>query len=290
VAEDLTPQEPQSAADYDDRTTTAVKTVLVEIGQILGSFRGKFAVIGGAVPWLLLNNADMPHVGTLDLDLGLDAEALGDGEYAMLVEALMGHGYQQREELRRFQLVRQVPASDGGAPINVVVDFLMPRDADIAKNVPPLIENFAVQRADGADLATHFYEMVAVSGTMPAGGTNRVEIAVCSIPALLAMKGYAIEHRHKQKDAYDIYYCVRNYPGGIEALAEACRSVLEQKSGDAGYRFIAGKFETAESYGPTSVRRFVEETEVLGERTPEQWQQDAFGQVDAWLRVLGLRE
>lgn len=290
MAEDVSPQEPQSAADYDDRTTTAVKTVLVEIGQILGSFKGKFAVIGGAVPWLLLDNEDMPHVGTLDLDLGLDAEALGDGEYARLIEALMGHGYQQREGLRRFQLVRQVPASDGGLPIDVVVDFLMPRDVDIVKNVPPMIDNFAVQRADGADLATHFYEMVAVSGSMPAGGTNRVEIAVCSIPALLAMKGHAIEGRHKQKDAYDIYYCVRNYPGGIEALAEACRPMLEKESGDAGYRFIAGKFETPESYGPTSVRLFVQETEVLGDRTPEQWQQDAFGQIDAWLHALGLRD
>ena len=37
--------EPQSANDYDDRTTAAVKSVLVEIGQILGSFKGKFAVI-----------------------------------------------------------------------------------------------------------------------------------------------------------------------------------------------------------------------------------------------------
>lgn len=290
MAEKLIPQEPQSAADYDDRTTAAVKTLLVEIGQVLGSFRGKFAVIGGAVPWLLLDNEDMPHVGTLDLDLGLHAEALGDGEYARLVEELMAHGYQQREELRRFQLVRQVPARDDGPPIDVVVDFLMPRDADVVKNVPPLIDNFAVQKADGADLATHFYQMVAVSGSMPAGGTNRVEIAVCSIPALLAMKGYAIEHRHKQKDAYDIYYCVRNYPGGAQALADACRSVLEQESGQAGYRFIAGKFETLESYGPTSVRLFVQETEVLGERTPEQWQQDAFGQVDAWLRALGLKE
>ncbi|WP_449468212.1 hypothetical protein [Stenotrophomonas humi] len=289
MAENLIPQEPQSAADYDDRTTTAVKTVLVEIGQILGSFKGKFAVIGGAVPWLLLSNADMPHVGTLDLDLGLDAEALGDGEYATLVASLMGHGYQQRDGLRRFQLVRQVPATDGGAPIDVIVDFLMPRDADIAKNKPPLIDNFAVQRAHGADLANHFYEMVAVTGSMPTGGTNRVEIAVCSIPALLAMKGYAIEGRHKQKDAYDIYYCIRNYPGGISALAEACRPVLDRDSGAAGYRMIAGKFDTLESYGPTSVRLFVEETAVLGERTPDQWQQDAFGQVDAWLRALGLR-
>ncbi len=46
----LNPQEPQSAAEYDDRTTAAVKSVLIEIGQILGSFKGKFAIIGGAVP------------------------------------------------------------------------------------------------------------------------------------------------------------------------------------------------------------------------------------------------
>ena len=109
--------DPQSASDYEDRTTKAVKGVLVEIGQILGSFKGKFAVIGGAVPWLLLNNEEMPHVGTLNVDLGLDAEALADGEYVTLVEALMGNGYKQREELRRFQLVRQVSVEDGGVPI-----------------------------------------------------------------------------------------------------------------------------------------------------------------------------
>lgn len=46
----MTPsREPQSAAEYDDRTTSAVKSVLIEMGQILGSFQGKFAIIGGAV-------------------------------------------------------------------------------------------------------------------------------------------------------------------------------------------------------------------------------------------------
>jgi hypothetical protein len=286
---ELTPRQPQSAADYDDRTTSAVKSVLIEIGQILGSFRGKFAVVGGAVPWLLLDNEDMPHVGSLDVDLGLDAEALGDGEYATLIDALRGHGYQQRKELRRFQLVRQVPATDDGAPIDIIVDFLMPRHAEIARNTPPLISDFAVQRADGADLALRFYQMVAIDGPMPAGGTNRVEIAVCSIPALLAMKGHALQGRYKQKDAYDIYYCIRNYPDGIDALAKVCRPLLDHSSGVRGYQYIAEKFETIESHGPTCVRRFVEDTKILGDRTPDQWQQDAFGQVDAWLLALGLK-
>ncbi len=285
----MIPPDPQSAADYDDRTTAAVKTVLIELGQILGSFQGKFSVIGGAVPWLLLDQEEMPHVGTLDVDLGLDAEALGDGEYATLVETLLRHGYEQSRKLRRFQLVRHVPAQDGGGPIDVIVDFLMPRGAKVVKNDPPLISEFAVQRADGADLALRFYQMVVITGSMPTGGANQVEIAVCSIPALLAMKGHALKKRFKQKDAYDIYYSILNYPDGAEALAEVCRPLLGYPSGAKGYAFIAEKFDTVDDYGPTCVRRFVQDTDILGDRTPDQWQVDAFGQVDAWLRLLGLR-
>ena len=66
--------EPQHAGDYTDRTTAAVKSVLIEIGQILGSFRGKFAVIGGAVPWLLLSQADMPQMKGIALPGHLSAK------------------------------------------------------------------------------------------------------------------------------------------------------------------------------------------------------------------------
>ena len=281
--------EPQSANDYDDRTTAAVKSVLVEIGQILGSFKGKFAVVGGAVPWLLLSESDMPHIGTADVDLSLNAEALGDGEYVRLVESLQEQGYNQREDMRRFQLVRTVPARDGGSDINVVVDFLMPRDVEIVKNTPPLISNFAVQRADGANLALKFYQMVAIDSEMPDGGHNRVHIAVASIPALLAMKGYAIANRQKPKDAYDIYFCIRNFPDGLVALVAETKPLLEVDTAREGYLLIEGKFRDVDDFGPTSVRKFVEGSDALGERTADQWQQDAFGQVNAWLVELGLK-
>lgn len=286
---ELIPQEPQSAADYQDRVTEAVKSVLVEIGQILGSFRGKFAVVGGSVPWLLLEDSEMEHVGTLDVDLNLDAEALQNGEYAELINALMSHQYEQTEDTKDFQLRRLVPARDGGDDIDVRVDFLMPASADIKKNKPKYSENFRVQRADGADLATQFHQFVAVEAEMPDGGINRVEIAVCSIPVLLAMKGYALNNRLKRKDAYDVYFCIRNYPDGPEALAETCRSILDQPSAQEGYRYIEEKFNALESYGADSVRKFVEETRALDGRTAAQWQQDAFAQVDLWLKALGLR-
>ena len=286
----MAPIEPQSANDYDDRTSAAVKSVLVEIGQILGSFQGKFAVIGGAVPWLLLSESDMRHIGTADVDLSLDAEALGDGEYAQLVESLQEQGYNQREDMHRFQLVRTVPARDSGSDIDVVVDFLRPRDVEIAKNTPPLISNFAVQRADGADLALKFYQMVAIDSEMPDGTPNRVRIAVASIPALLAMKGYAIANRLKHKDAYDIYFSIRNFPDGLDALIAATTPLLEVDTARKGYLLIAGKFRDMDDFGPISVRKFVEGSEALGERTADQWQQDAFGQVDAWLTAMGLND
>ena len=281
--------ESQHASDYDDRTTVAVKSVLIEIGQILGSYQGKFAVIGGAVPWLLLNESDMPHIGTLDVDLTLDAEALGDGQYAHLVKSLQKQGYHRLENRRRFQLIRTVPARDGGDDINIIVDFLIPRDAKIAKNSPPLVPDFAAQRADGVDLALQFYELVNIDGDMPSGGGNRVQIAVASIPALLAMKGYAIANRFKQKDAYDIYYSIRNFRGGIEALAVATKPLLEIETAKTGYFHIADKFRHVDDFGPTCVRQFVERSDMCEERTADQWQQDAFGQVDTWLATLGLR-
>ena len=278
--------EQRFAHDYDDRLTAAIKSVLVEIAQVLGSYQGKFVVIGGAVPWLLPSESDMSHVGTADVDLCLDAEALGDGEYARLVESLQAQGYNQGDNLSRFQLVRTVLARDGGSDIDVIVDFLMPRDTEIAKNIPPLVSGFAVQRADGTELALKFYETVPIEGEMPEGGRNSVRVAVASIPALLAMKGYAIANRLKQKDAYDIYFSIRNFPGGLDALVIATKPLLEVDTAQEGYRLLSEKFRAVNDFGPICVRQFVEGSEALGERSADQWQQDAFGQVDAWLKEL----
>src|SRR5437762_13718468 len=114
---------------YDDRTTHAVYSVLIELGQVLGAYTDRFVIVGGSVPWLLYPGAQPAHVGTLDVDLCLDAEALGDGEYATLVGLLESAGYRRGEgQMRVFQMVRSVSLDDG-EPINVIVDFLMPRKA-----------------------------------------------------------------------------------------------------------------------------------------------------------------
>ena len=179
---------------------------------------------------------------------------------------------------------------DGSSPIKIIVDFLMPRHAEIVRNGLPLISDCAVQRADGADLALRLYQMAAITGSMPVGGNNPVQVAVCSIPALFAMKGQAIGGRNRTKDAYDNNYCIRNYPDGPDALAAECRPLLDHPSGRQGFEHIASKFNEIDGYGPSSVRQFVEGTDILDGRTLDQWQRNAFGQVDNWLRALSLRE
>ena len=281
-------KEPRHALDYEDRGARAVRSVLLELGQVLGAYRDRFVVIGGAVPWILLPDADPPHVGTLDVDLSLDAEALVDQEYTLLVQALENAGYRRGEDgLKAFQLRRTV-AIDGGSPVAVIVDLLMPREVVLQKNKPPLIAAFAVQRADGAAVAMRSFVEREFEGNMPDGRPNRVSLRIASIPALLVMKGHALVGRDKHKDAYDIYFSVRQYPGGPKALAQDCRPLLADPIAERGFRHIAGKFTSPSAFGPETVVRVLRESPAAAGMTDEQVRMDAYGQVAAWLSALGI--
>lgn len=280
--------EPDIARDYQERDAKAACSVLIELGQVLGAWREKFVIVGGAVPWLLLGEARPKHIGTLDLDLNPDA--LAEGEYATLVEALEKKGYERgKEELKPFQLRRWVKL-DEGDPVGVLVDLLMPRGAKGDQNEDKLVEGLRVQGAHGSDVALTQNTARRFEGQMPDGRTNQVELLVATIPALLVMKGYALVGRDKKKDAYDIYFSARNFVGGPAALAVECTKLMENVVARKGYEHIAAKFRHAEDFGPKTVRLFLEKSVALGEMTPEQVQTDAFMQVSALLRGMGLQK
>jgi hypothetical protein len=277
-----------SAAEYDDVTANAVLSVLLELGQVLGAFKDRFVVIGGSVPWLLLPRADPSHVGTLDIDLSLDAEALGDGDYKTLVEALIHAGYERNvDQMKWFQLRRVVEVPAQG-PVAVLVDLLMPREAKFKRNKPPLLADFAVQKADGAAVAMKSFVPHTIEGTMPDGRRNSVALRVASIPALLVMKGYALVGRNKQKDAYDIYFSVRAFEGGTHALVTQCELLRDDPIAATGFSHIASKFRSEDDFGPTTVRDFLADSESFAGMTREQVQVDAYRQVRALLDRLGF--
>lgn len=282
--------EPDIARDYQERDVKAAYSVLIELGQVLGAWREKFVIVGGAVPWLLLGEARPKHIGTLDIDLDLNPEALAEGEYATLVGALEKKGYERgKAGLKPFQLRRWVKV-DEGDPVGVPVDLLMPRGAKGDHNEDKLVEGLRVQGAHGGDVALAHHVTRKFEGTMPDGRPNEVELLVATIPASLVMKGYALVGRDKKKDAYDIYFSARNYAGGPTALAAECAKLIDEAVARKGYEHIAGKFRNADDFGPKTVRLFLEESAALGEMTPEQVQTDAFMQVSALLRGMGLQK
>src|SRR5947199_10364274 len=81
--------EPRRRADYSDRQIEAAHRVLVDVGQVLGSFEDSLVVVGGWVPDLLMEAVEETHVGSIDVDLALDAEKLADGRYAELLKTLL---------------------------------------------------------------------------------------------------------------------------------------------------------------------------------------------------------
>jgi hypothetical protein len=285
----MTPQ--LTAEDYEDRGVRAMHAVLIELGQILGPYRGAVVVVGGAVPYLLLRGSEPPHVGTLDVDLNLDPECLADGAYAELVETLERSGYgREVEGLKSFQLQRAVDLGDGGTPVLVLVDLLMPRETKTRRNRPALIAGLRVQGTDAGEIALRNNVRLSLDGEMPDGRPNRVELLVASIPALLVMKGFALDGRDKSKDAYDIYYSVRNFPGGPVALADACRPLLGEPVARDGFSRIAAKFCTDDAFGPHTVSLFLGESGGFDNMSPEQLRVDAFRQVHSWLEALGITQ
>ncbi len=173
-------------------------------------------------------------------------------QYPWPVEAMLECGCVRRDNVRRFQPMRAVPGVDDGTDTDIDFDSLTPSEAEITRNAPPLISRPAFQRADGADLAF------------------RVLLVGCR------------RRSHARRWTRPHERC-----GGFGAIVEATLPLLDVDSVLQGNRWIWGKIRNVEDSWPSSVNRFVECTCLPGDRSAFQWQQDAFGQVDSWLRDLG---
>lgn len=247
--------EPRQREDYSDRQIVAAHRVLVDLGQVLKSFEDCLVVVGGWVPDLLLEKAEEAHVGSIDVDLALDAGKLADGKYAELLKSLLNtRRYQQAEE--PFKLFAEVDLEDGQPPVRVDVDFLKSPDTRTKKNKPKFMESFRPLDASGCNAAFEHPELVVITGKMIKGKTNRVQFRVASIADFLIMKSYALANRDKPKDAYDLCFCLDHYPGGLKGLAANWKKRADQKDVIKAIGILKEKFATVDAYGPGQVVEF----------------------------------
>lgn len=255
--------EPRLEGDYSDRQVRAARRVLVDIGQVLAAFYDSIVVVGGWVPDLLVGNADPKHIGSIDVDLALDAANLNDGRYAELLKLLLDTGRYHIGD-KAFQLVTKVPLDDGEEPVQVQVEFLAPSEVKMQKNHPKLIDDFRVLQFPACSAAFHAPVDTEIVGQMTLGAENRVRLRVASLPDFMIMKAHAIAGRDKPKDVYDLCYCLDRYPAGIAALAEQWRQRRAEPLVEQAIQILREKFETVDHYGPRQLMIFYDS------RDPEQ--------------------
>lgn len=268
--------------NYSSELVAAAKSVLLELMRALGEYREEIVVVGGWVPELILPSTPLKHVGSIDVDLALDHRKLEEAGYATIQKLLLGREYEQGSQ--PFIFFRTVEV--GGKPIRVQVDFL----AGEYEGAGPghrtqKVKDVRARKARGCDLAFELFVEKRIEGRLPDGGEDSTAVRVASVVSFLVMKGMALHDRMKEKDAWDIYFCLRNFPGGLDGLVGEFRPYIGNALVREGLMKIHEKFASPSHVGP----KFVADFEgSLDSEARERLIRDAYERVDYLLRALGL--
>lgn len=269
--------------DYDAMQVEAARSVMLELVRLLGEYRDDIVVIGGWVPALLIPQDKARHIGSIDVDLALNHKTLKDPGYKTIRRLLLERGYRQ-DERQPFIFWRTVTV--GGRSIDVEVDLLAGEHEGTGKGRrTQAVQDVRARKARGCELAFRLNEEISIEGTLPDGGKDKANVRLAAIVPFIIMKGIALSARMNEKDAWDIYYCVRNYPGGPDVMIKAFLPLVKHGLVREGLRRIAEKFASPDHTGPKWVADF-DEIADLEERAGIQ--RDSYERVNYLLEKLGI--
>lgn len=209
---------PKFAQGYAPTAVGRVHTVLLFIASKLGDLMDDIVVVGGLVPYLLVDQAELPgsrrHVGTMDLDLGLSLAVLDDERYREISSRLRSEGFRPEEKMDGG--LRRQTWSLGEGRERVTVDFLIQpnRQGAIPGKLTQIEADFAAITVEGLELAFVVRREITLSGTLPNGSRLTRRVWVCGPGAFVVLKAMAFHLRGENKDAYDLFYTLREIPVG----------------------------------------------------------------------------
>lgn len=264
----------KSTADYSEGQKQAAYSVLGEIVNILSPFAEDMRIVGGWVPSLLYQNKD--HIGSIDVDVLLNQLSIEkkDG-YATIQELLRSNGYTRHSNPKKyFTYVKPVEVDSIIYPVEI--DLLSGMYGGKGGSVSKHIDGIKALPATGGNFAFDFpAEDVTIQYRRPDGAEDMGHVKVVAVIPFLVMKTAAMG-RGKPKDAYDIYFCLTNYEGGVRALAEAFEPYRETELVKEMRGKLAEKFASPDHAGPTDIVKFLDIQD--GEETARV-KQDAFQRV-----------
>ena len=270
-------------SDYLRDDVENALAVLIELMTLLGEFRDDIVLIGGWIPYFLLDKNKDEHIGSLDIDLALNFKRISNNTYQTILELLEKRGYKPGKQ--PFIFYREIKTKSNELR-TVQIDLLSGEYGGTGgKHRTQKIQDIRARKARGCDLSFDNYVSISLSGKMPDGARNEITIKIAGIVPFITMKGMALWDRYKEKDAYDIYFSVLNYPGGAQRLAAKFSPFITNKLVLEGLGKIRTKFKDINSPGPVWVVNFheIDDTE---ER--ERVQRDVFERMKAFLDILEI--
>ena len=268
--------------DYNQEAVDAARSVLLELVHILGAYRDSIVLIGGWVPVFLCPSPARPHVGSTDIDLALDHREITADGYRTIQRLLIGRGYEQGKQ--PFIFYRRVAV--GGRSVNVEVNLMAGEYGGTGPgHRTQNIQDARARKGRGVDLVFDSPINAKLDGTLPGGAKYTVALRVSPVVPFIVMKSMALAGRLKEKDSWDIYYCLRNYPGGVQAVVEAFKPHVNHGLVREGMADLARYFRSVEDLGPSHVADF-EEVGNAEERA--RIRRDAFERVRYLLKQLGI--
>lgn len=256
------------APTYGPGITAASKSVLLELMTTLRAYRESLILVGGWVPYLLLERHRpagdrFVHVGSIDIDLAVDPSRVNEPAYATIVELLQARGYRPAEDQRGVtlpcSLERTVRSPVTGKPYTIRVDFLTHRnDARPGRHAHlPVQDGLLARKITGCEAAFTHRTTVTLTGTLPDGGEITLPIEMADLVGCLTMKGIVLGERYREKDAYDLHAVLAHYQRGPRDVADAFRPYLQEPLVRDALTGIRAAFGAREAHGPAWVAAFL---------------------------------
>ena len=255
------PEKPTTAAGYTPEHLDLVRATCLYAATKLGDLMDELVIIGGLAPSLIIDQVDLPegvesHVGTTDLDVGLTVALLDEERYATLTERLRRAGFSPDVNEEGNPTRQRWKIEDTA---KVTVDFLIQPTlpGDRGGRLRDIQPDFAALIAPGLNLAFIDRRRVTLSGKTFWGEEATREVWVCGAGAYIVLKALAFRDRGENKDAYDLFYVIRNFGVGAVELADALRPLLGDASALHAVEILKEDFLDHDAVGPRRVAVFL---------------------------------
>jgi hypothetical protein len=254
-------------SEYTPREIEACVIVMRDLFTSLKPYRNQIVLVGGWVPYFLLKKYPPSgseydqHVGSLDIDIALDAFSIPTDAYKTILEILEERGFYHRKD----KLGKDVPASflkriifEDGEEIEAQIDFLAPEYGGAPKKRRhQVIQDMLARKGRGTDIVFDQTEIIHLSGPISSGANIELDIKVANVTACFVMKGIVLGERTSEKDAYDLYMLARYYKEGPQSVLSELKKLGSHGLMKEALRNIEEQFKDVKSIGPVSVATFM---------------------------------